>query len=95
MAKFEDFKDLINSKDYSNILMGLLMIKSGVPIKSMSLEELADIEREMRNYYQHPIRYDRVMAENCSLVHAKILNKINQRRQKLESICKRQQKLMS
>lgn len=82
------FDDLIKSTDWSNNLMGIIMLKAYLPIKSLNLEELEELEESLGK-----VHYGcKIWNQGWWEVKGKILCKINNQRQKIE---KKQRKIQA
>lgn len=81
---FEDFEPLLESNDKPSVLIGIQMISSGANIKSMCNGEVLIFDKKFRRWFFRYWKYDN--QNWLDKPGSKILNKLNNRKQKLQSI---------
>jgi hypothetical protein len=74
------FDDLIKSDDWPNNLMGIIMLKAYLPIKSLNLEELNELELNVKHICYGSFGYQSLFFS----IRGAILNKINNQKQKIK-----------
>jgi len=84
----DDFKELLDSREMVNVMLGLTMLKASIPFKSMTSDELHQFESQFRAYEfrstSRSLLYGNFTYSDFYNLKGKILVKINNCLQKLE-----------